>query len=131
MNPPEGLPKVMEPNWEAIYRPLPAQRQQVTWLGHATFLVQIDGFNILTDPIFTHRCSPMSWIGPSRFTPLPPSVLLPENLPQIHLVIISHNHYDHTSTDTISFLHSEGSFLSCVAFRSKYLILFIPYFQND
>jgi N-acyl-phosphatidylethanolamine-hydrolysing phospholipase D len=107
LNPSEGLPPLMVPDWEAIHRPLAGMHQQrVTWLGHATFLVQIDGFNILTDPLFTHRCSPISWIGPSRYTPLPPSVLLPASLPQIHLVIISHNHYDHTSTATMEFLHS-------------------------
>ena len=110
MNPPEGLPPVQEPNWLQIYNPSP--RPQLTWLGHASFLLQMDGFNVLTDPLFTHRCSPFQWIGPARYTPLPPHVDRPDALPQVHLVVISHNHYDHTSLDTIHFLHSRERLLA-------------------
>jgi N-acyl-phosphatidylethanolamine-hydrolysing phospholipase D len=68
------------------------EQVQVTWIGHASFLVQFDGLNILTDPIFSERCSPMQWAGPKRIVPAPfPS----SELPYIHICIISHNHYDH------------------------------------
>lgn len=70
---------------------------QVTWIGHSTFLIQLDGLNFLTDPIFSERCSPLEWIGPKRFTP--PSISI-DSLPPIDFVILSHNHYDHLDLPT-------------------------------
>jgi L-ascorbate metabolism protein UlaG (beta-lactamase superfamily) len=64
----------------------------VTFIGQSTFLLQIGATNILTDPIFSRRPSPISWLGPKRVRP--PGIAL-EHLPQIHLVLVSHNHYDH------------------------------------
>lgn len=63
----------------------------LTWIGHATVLLQLDGKNILTDPLFSQRTSPVQWAGPKRL--VPPGVLM-ENLPPIHMVLISHDHYD-------------------------------------
>jgi N-acyl-phosphatidylethanolamine-hydrolysing phospholipase D len=63
----------------------------MTWVGHATMLVQLDGVNILTDPIWSERTGPYG-IGPRRL--VPPGVRF-EDLPPIHAVIISHDHYDH------------------------------------
>ena len=71
---------------------------QVTWLGHSCFLIQYAGFNILTDPVFSQRASPISFAGPLRYTQ-PPLDL--SELPTIHAVVISHNHYDHLDLDTI------------------------------
>ncbi len=65
---------------------------QVTWIGHSTFLLQVDGLNILTDPIFSDRASPVSFAGPKRSTP--PAISM-QQLPVIDAVLISHNHYDH------------------------------------
>ena len=73
----------------------------MTWLGHACFLVQMDGLNLLTDPVWSDRCSPISWLGPSRYRK-PPCKL--SELPQIDVVLISHNHYDHLDLFTIRWL---------------------------
>ena len=69
----------------------------ITWVGHATFLIQIAGLNILTDPHFTERASPFSFAGPSRTTPVGLKI---EDLPKIDLIVISHNHYDHLDKET-------------------------------
>jgi N-acyl-phosphatidylethanolamine-hydrolysing phospholipase D len=63
-----------------------------TWINHSTFLVRYHGINFLTDPIFMNRCSPFQWIGPKRKHP--PALAIDE-LPEIHYVLISHDHYDH------------------------------------
>ena len=70
----------------------------VSWIGHATFLVRLDGVNVLTDPVFSRRASPMSFAGPARL--VPPGLLL-EDLPPIDVVVISHAHYDHLDTATL------------------------------
>ena len=64
----------------------------ITWVGHSTMLLHIDGKTILTDPIFSERCSPVQFAGPKRYAS--PSINI-KSLPKIDLVIISHNHYDH------------------------------------
>ncbi len=69
----------------------------VTWINHATFLVSGEGVNVLTDPIFSERCSPVPWAGPRRRHP--PGIPL-ENLPPVHHVIVSHSHYDHLDLET-------------------------------
>ncbi|MGH7311009.1 MAG: MBL fold metallo-hydrolase, partial [Candidatus Rokuibacteriota bacterium] len=73
-------------------------RPTVTWVGHATLLVQLDGVNVLTDPQWSNRASPVSFGGPRRVTA--PGVRL-EDLPPIHLVLISHDHYDHLDVATV------------------------------
>jgi N-acyl-phosphatidylethanolamine-hydrolysing phospholipase D len=70
----------------------------VTWIGHATLLVQLAGVNVLTDPIWGERASPVSFAGPRRL--VPPGIRF-EDLPRIHAVVISHDHYDHLDVDTI------------------------------
>ena len=70
----------------------------VTWVGHATLLVQLDGVNVLTDPQWSERASPVSFGGPRRVTP--PGLRM-EDLPPIHVVVISHDHYDHLDIATV------------------------------
>ena len=70
----------------------------ITWVGHATLLVQLDGINFLTDPNWGERASPISWAGPRRLSP--PGLAF-ENLPQIDVVVISHDHYDHLDLGTV------------------------------
>jgi N-acyl-phosphatidylethanolamine-hydrolysing phospholipase D len=76
----------------------------VTWIGHATALVQANGLNVLTDPVFSHRVSPVKFLGPARA--LPPGIAL-QSLPRIDVVLISHNHYDHLDRDSVKALHSQ------------------------
>jgi L-ascorbate metabolism protein UlaG (beta-lactamase superfamily) len=71
---------------------------RVTWLGHSTLLIEIDGATILTDPVWGARSGPVDWAGPSRWYP-PPIAL--EDLPPIDAVLISHDHYDHLDYPTI------------------------------
>jgi L-ascorbate metabolism protein UlaG (beta-lactamase superfamily) len=70
----------------------------VTWIGHSTVLIQTAGLNILTDPIWSERASPFSFIGPRRVRA--PGVRF-EDLPKIDLVLVSHNHYDHLDLPTL------------------------------
>jgi N-acyl-phosphatidylethanolamine-hydrolysing phospholipase D len=70
----------------------------VTWIGHSTVLLQLDGVNVLTDPHWSARASPLSWAGPRRLSP--PGLRL-EDLPRIHVVVISHDHYDHLDLRTV------------------------------
>lgn len=71
----------------------------LTWLGHSSVLLEIDGKRVLTDPVFGPRASPLSWVGPKRFHPVP---VEPEKLPPLDLIIISHDHYDHLDFPTVS-----------------------------
>lgn len=77
----------------------------LAWIGHASALVQIDGVNILTDPVFSERASPFSFIGPKRKTP--PGLTLDE-LPHIDIVLISHNHYDHLDKPSVEALNRQA-----------------------
>jgi L-ascorbate metabolism protein UlaG (beta-lactamase superfamily) len=74
----------------------------VTFIGHATVLIQAAGVNILTDPFFSERASPLRWAGPKRVRP--PGVPL-DRLPVIDAVLVSHNHYDHMDLPSIRALH--------------------------
>lgn len=73
----------------------------VSWLGHATALIEIDGYRVLTDPVWSHRCSPSALVGPERLHP-PPVPL--EALPAVDAIVISHDHYDHLDIDTVTVL---------------------------
>src|SRR5947209_2492733 len=76
----------------------PAGRIAVSWLGHSTALLEIDGYRVLTDPVWSERCSPSDVVGPSRMHP-PPAPL--ESLPALDAIVVSHDHYDHLDIDTI------------------------------
>lgn len=72
---------------------------RATWLGHACYYVEYpSGLRVLFDPVFEHRCSPFSWLGPQRFTPRPCDIA---DLPFVDAVVISHSHYDHLSNPTV------------------------------
>jgi L-ascorbate metabolism protein UlaG (beta-lactamase superfamily) len=79
-------------------RRVAGSKLRVTFINHATTLVQLAGLNILTDPIYSKRASPLSWIGPARHRP--PGIRFAD-LPPIDIVVISHNHYDHMDLPTL------------------------------
>lgn len=76
----------------------------ITFINHASFLIQTNGLNVLTDPIFSERASPIQWAGPKRARL--PGILL-KDLPRIDLVLISHNHYDHLDKNSIQELQDK------------------------
>lgn len=90
----------------ADYETQPASGLRATWIGWATVLVEIDGRRVLTDPIWSERCSPSTIVGPKRFHE-PPIAL--SDLPPIDAVVISHDHYDHLDMQTIRTLASRGT----------------------
>ncbi len=92
------------PKWiDAPYGPPPPRRigergLRVTFINHSTTLVQLDGINILTDPVWSERVSPLRFAGPRRHRP--PGIRF-EDLPQIDFALVSHNHYDHCDLPTL------------------------------
>jgi L-ascorbate metabolism protein UlaG (beta-lactamase superfamily) len=76
----------------------PQSGLRVTWLGHSSTLVEIDGYRVLIDPVWGDRASPFDWAGPQRFHDAP--IPLAE-LPALDVIVISHDHYDHLDYDTI------------------------------
>lgn len=80
------------------------QATSATWINHATVLVQLRGLNILTDPIWSERASPLSFAGPKRHAQ--PGLPLAQ-LPHIDVVLISHNHYDHLDRTTVLKLNEQ------------------------
>ena len=71
---------------------------RITWLGHSAILIEIEGYRILTDPVFSERASPFQWAGPKRFHPVP---IATDKLPALDAIVISHDHYDHLDYHTI------------------------------
>lgn len=94
--PSEPVPIV--PRKAADFAGAPANGLRVTWFGHSTLLVEMEGKRVLFDPIWSERCSPSSFVGPKRFH-APPLPLA--QLPPIDVVAISHDHYDHLDYETI------------------------------
>jgi N-acyl-phosphatidylethanolamine-hydrolysing phospholipase D len=88
---PRAIPSVAHPVTAA-------DELRLTWIGQSTFLIQMSGQNILTDPVFSERASPFRWMGPTRFTP--PGLPF-GGLPPIHVVVLSHDHYDHLDAATV------------------------------
>ncbi|MGH9262078.1 MAG: MBL fold metallo-hydrolase, partial [Acidimicrobiales bacterium] len=84
----------------------------ITWIGHSTFLIQVGGLNLLTDPIWSERASPVPFAGPLRW--VPPAIPI-EALPPIDVVLVSHNHYDHLDRPTVRRLAARDSEATWVA----------------
>ncbi len=82
----------------SLYAAPPASGLRVTWMGHSTSLLEIDGVRLLLDPVWDERAAPTTWTGPRRF--FAPPLALAE-LPPIDAVILSHDHYDHLGAATV------------------------------
>lgn len=93
-----------------ILNNLPPETLRITWLGHSTLLIEIDGKRFLTDPVWADRVSPFNFIGPKRFFDLPLSI---DELPPLDGIIISHNHYDHLDAPTIRLLSKKSTRFFC------------------
>lgn len=100
-----SCPLPMSGNTAAALATAPTTGLRVTWLGHSTTLIEVDGVTVLTDPMFSERASPSTLAGPRRFHP-PPLPL--EALPRIDAVVVSHDHYDHLDMRSIQALAAKG-----------------------
>ncbi len=99
------------PRKKSDYDTPPASGLAVTWLGHSTLLIEIDGQRVLIDPVWGERTSPFSFLGPQRWF-LPPLPL--SELPEVDAVLISHDHYDHLDLPTVH------------ALRERHVRWFVP-----
>lgn len=90
----------------AVYEAPPASGLRLTWMGHSSTLVELDGKRILLDPVWDQRASPFRWAGPQRFFPAPLEL---DQVPKLDVVLISHDHYDHLGESTIRKLARMGS----------------------
>jgi L-ascorbate metabolism protein UlaG (beta-lactamase superfamily) len=81
-----------------LYAAAPQSGLRVTWMGHSSMLVEIDGVKVLVDPVWDERASPSQWAGPKRFFAAPVRL---EDLPVVDVMLVSHDHYDHLGEETI------------------------------
>ena len=102
----------------SIYKTPPQNGLRVTWVGHSSLLIEIDGFTILTDPVWSNRVSFTQLMGPKRFFQ-PPIALA--DLPPIDAIICSHDHYDHLDTATIRFFAGSSIPFYCSLGVGQYL----------
>ncbi len=102
----------------ALYQKFPDSGLRITWMGHSSLLIEIDGRRVLTDPVWSQRVSFSQAIGPKRFF-APPVALI--DLPPLDAIIISHDHYDHLDKDTISFFKGKNIPFYCSAGVGRYL----------
>ncbi len=89
----------------ATLKTAPPSGLRVTWFGHSSILIELDGKRLLTDPMWSKRASPVSWLGPARW--FPPAIELVD-LPPLDAVVISHDHYDHLDYETVRALDARG-----------------------
>ena len=105
---PDGSPRAplsVEMIPPARFLTAPATGLRITWMGHSTVLIEIDGHRVLTDPNWSERASPLTWMGPRRW--YPPVMPLAE-LPALDAVLISHDHYDHLDRATVVALNQRA-----------------------
>jgi len=102
----------------SIYQKPPESGLRVTWMGHSSLLIEIDGKTILTDPVWSERASFLPFLGPKRFFE-PPLAL--KDLPHLDAIIISHDHYDHLDKATIKHFADSTIPFICTLGVAKYL----------
>ncbi|MBK7535540.1 MAG: MBL fold metallo-hydrolase [Myxococcales bacterium] len=93
-----SAPLPVESPLSAWQKPVSSQGLRITWLGHSTLLLEVDGARVLTDPVFGERASPLSFAGPKRFHPVPATIA---QLPPLDAVLLSHNHHDHLCPSSV------------------------------
>jgi len=113
---PQWLPETAQPQLASSVK---QGEVHLTLINHASYLMQFSGFNIITDPVFSERVSPVSWLGPNRRRP--PGIAF-ENLPPINYVIISHNHYDHMDLPSLQSLAEKHNPLFIVPLGNKSIL---------
>lgn len=101
-----------------IYNTPPANGLRITWIGHSSILIEIDGKRILTDPVWSKRVSFSQNMGPKRFFEAPVAL---KDLPPLDAIIVSHDHYDHLDKDTIRFFANSEIPFYCPLGVGKYL----------
>jgi L-ascorbate metabolism protein UlaG (beta-lactamase superfamily) len=82
----------------AVFGRVPESGLRITWMGHSTMVVEVDGVRVLVDPVWDQRAAPVRWAGPRRFFDAP---LRLEEMPAIDVVLVSHDHYDHLGKSTV------------------------------
>jgi L-ascorbate metabolism protein UlaG (beta-lactamase superfamily) len=110
---PKSVPTPLSPQLSPA---VAAGQLAATFIGHSTFLLQLPGLNLLTDPIFSDRASPFSWAGPKRVRP--PALPL-ARLPRIDVVLVTHNHYDHLDLPSLRWLAREHRPLFVITLGNK------------
>ena len=118
----EGVPKKTLGPFKtevSIYNTPPESGLRVTWVGHSSLLIEIDGKRILTDPVWSNRVSFSQFVGPKRFFQ-PPIALA--DLPPLDAVIVSHDHYDHLDSETIKFFKGKKTPFYCSLGVCQYLV---------
>ena len=93
-----GEQKIIITDISVINGKINTQKDFMVWIGHSTILIHMSGKTILTDPIFSDRCSPVQFLGPKRYSDPAISV---EDLPEVDIILISHNHYDHLDRNSV------------------------------
>lgn len=89
----------------SLFKGTPPQALRVTWLGHSSLIIELDGKRFLTDPVWYERASPFKYLGPKRFFRNPLDI---DNLPSIDYILLSHDHYDHLDKQAILKLTRKG-----------------------
>jgi L-ascorbate metabolism protein UlaG (beta-lactamase superfamily) len=104
---PRRVPRAPLPSLDPVplWSRAPDTGLRATWLGHSTVLLEIGGYRVLTDPVWSARASPSQLAGPKRFQPVPVAL---DALPAIDLVVVSHDHYDHLDMATVRVLAKRG-----------------------
>ncbi len=88
-----------------VYDTPPPSGLRVTWFGHSSMLIEIDGKRVLTDPMWSEHASPIGWLGPRRWYP---AAVQLEELPKLDAVVVSHDHYDHLDYGSVMRLSALG-----------------------
>ena len=100
------IDEVKQLDLDSLSQKIKKGKNFITWVGHSTMLLHVNGKTVLTDPIFSDRCSPVQFLGPKRY--LAPSIKI-KSLPKIDLIVISHSHYDHLDKNSVKNLGKDSS----------------------